>query len=62
MPEDFMQQITDLSFTGHEDLAFRVIEDSWPKTTPGKEHFVNDYRNALSESQFYPDFSRRLKL
>ncbi len=57
-PQSFIQEITNLAFSGNEEIAFELIDYAWPQDTPGKELFVQEYKKALGWSKYYPEFKR----
>jgi hypothetical protein len=59
-PPGFIQTLTDLIFSGNGALANQFIDDAWPMGLPGKEEFLDGYREALSESRFYPEAAAML--
>jgi len=55
-PPSFIQDITDLIFTGNESLAFQLVDKVWLQDIPGKADFLKSYREALVDSIYYKEF------
>lgn len=50
--EAFWQEMLNLIYSGHEDLAWQYFELVWPTKKPGKEKFTADFKEALAESYY----------
>lgn len=59
-PPDFMQEMTDLVFSGNNDTALQLLDASWPKNLPGKDKFWSEYEELLNESRYYLEFENQL--
>ncbi|MBI4040945.1 MAG: hypothetical protein HY390_03640 [Deltaproteobacteria bacterium] len=61
-PPSLIQTMTDLIFTGNKKVAFDLIHSIWPPEVSGKNDFLSEYEKALAQSNFYPEFEKKLKL
>lgn len=50
--EAFWEEMLDLIYTGHEDLAWQYFDMVWPVKKAGKEKFKADFKEALAESYY----------
>jgi hypothetical protein len=50
--EAFWDQMLDLIYTGHEDLAWQYFDLVWPAGKPGKNKFLADFNEQLAESYY----------
>jgi len=48
----FWSEMIDLIYTGHEDLAWKYFDMVWPKTKPGKEKFLADFKATLANGYY----------
>lgn len=55
-PDSLIQEVTDLFYNGNKDIALDLVNRSWPKEIPGKDRFLDSYKDALKNSKFYPEF------
>lgn len=51
--EAFWGVMLNLIYTGNEKQAWQFFDEVWPKTKPGKDIFVKDFKSALSKSEFW---------
>lgn len=51
--EAFWGTMLDLIYTGNENEAWKFMDDVWPKTKPGKELFLRDFKEQLGKSLFW---------
>ena len=58
-PPPFIQAMTDLIFTGHENLAYQLVDQVWQSGVPGKADFLKSYHEALADSIYYREFTER---
>jgi hypothetical protein len=58
--EPFWGDMLDLIYSGHEKLAWQFFDMVWPIKKPGKEKFLNDFKQQLSLSA-YGTWQRRQK-
>jgi hypothetical protein len=49
----FWDVMLDLIYTGHEELAWQYLDLVWPVKKQGKAIFLSDFRDQLSNSQFW---------
>lgn len=59
-PRSFVQTITNLFFSGNQEIALELIDSTWPEGLGGKEKFLSEYREALSESNYYNQFVEQI--
>lgn len=55
-PPPLIQAMTDLIFTGNENLAYQLVDHVWPSDVPGKTDFLKSYHKALADSIYYRQF------
>ena len=48
----FWSEMIDLIYTGHEDLTWKYFDMVWPKTKPGKEKFLADFKATLANGYY----------
>ena len=58
-PPSLIQTMTDLVFTGNENVAYDLVERVWPPDLAGKAGFLSSYRAALATSKYYAEFKKR---
>ena len=61
LPE-LLNAILPLAYTGHADLAWRLVDMAWPSQVRGKDEFLRDFGELLSESQYWPDVRKKFLL
>jgi hypothetical protein len=49
----FWDVMLDLIYTGHEELAWQYLDLVWPVKKQGKAIFLSDFKDQLSNSQFW---------
>jgi hypothetical protein len=54
-PSELWGTMLDLIYIGHADLAYKFFDATWPPTLSGKEQFLNDFREQLAKSPYWPD-------
>lgn len=54
-PPPLIQAMTDLIFTGNENLAFQLVDKVWSQDISGKDAFLKSYREALADSKYYSE-------
>ncbi len=59
-PSALIQNVTDLFFSGNKTAALDLIDRSWPSEVHGKKEFIKAYLDALTESEYYPEFEKQL--
>jgi hypothetical protein len=55
VPVSLWDNMLNLMFTGHTDLAWRLLEGSWPSKQEGKPVFVEEFCKQLSSSLYWAD-------
>jgi hypothetical protein len=45
----------DFIYEGHSDLAWKLLNESWPSRQAGKEKFLSDFCSQLKTSDYWPD-------
>jgi len=58
--EPFWDEMLDLIYTGHEDLAWQYFDLVWPERKPGKEKFLSDFKEQLALTA-YGDYKKMPK-
>ncbi len=48
----------DLIYTGHTDLAWQFLDESWPTDRPGKELFAEDFQLQLNKSPYWVELAK----
>ena len=49
----FWDVMLDLIYTGHEDLAWQYLDLVWDARKTGKQLFVRDFKQQLTDSQYW---------
>ena len=53
LEEVFWDEMLDLIYTGHEELAWQYLDLVWPGQKKGKALFIKDFKDTLSGSPFW---------
>jgi hypothetical protein len=62
LPEDLWQEVMELIYTGHPDLAWKFLDEAGPKAQPGLRGFdLEDFCITLKESLYWQDLAPTLK-
>ncbi|UWZ86029.1 hypothetical protein [Occallatibacter riparius] len=62
LPLDMWQEVMDLIYTGHPDLAWKFLDEAGPEAQRGKRDFdLESFCITLKESLYWPDLARTLK-
>ena len=48
----------DLIYTGHDEEAWKFLDDAWPPKVHGKDAFARDFRAQLAKSPYWPAVRR----
>lgn len=59
-PQEFIQAITNLIFSGNKEIAMELVQRTWPVDIQGKDEFLASYEEALHSSQYYGAFEKQL--
>ena len=59
---ELLKAILPLAYTGHADLAWRLVDMAWPSQVRGKDQFLQDFGEQLSRSQYWPDVRKKFLL
>jgi len=51
----------ELIYRGHSTLAWRLLNDAWPATRPGKGAFLSDFCSRLKTSPYWADLEPSLR-
>lgn len=54
VPQEYWAEILRLIYSGHEPLAWIVADEAWPVGYPGKEQFLDEFRQQLARSPYWP--------
>lgn len=57
-PANLWAWIIELIYTGQAKLAWRVYDEAWPETVPGKGDSLNDFQSHLSQSPYWPQIKK----
>jgi hypothetical protein len=49
------QTVLNLIYSGHSDLAWKFVDESWPAKTKGKNDGLDDFCSILKSSPYWPD-------
>ena len=60
VPPVLRGSMLDLIYTGHPPLAWKLLEQSWPKEKPGKSGFIGAFCDRLRQSRYWADLSQLL--
>ena len=60
VPPELWGEMLDLIYTGHAALAWKLLDQTWPKAKPGKNGFIGAFCDRLSESRYWADLSTLL--
>jgi hypothetical protein len=55
VPVTLWKNMLDLMYGGHEGLAWRLLDESWPPQKPGKPDFVEQFCRLPSSSDYWHD-------
>lgn len=55
VPVALWKNMLDLIYGGHSDLAWKLLDESWPKTLEGEATFANDFCSQLRKSRYWRD-------
>lgn len=53
MPTEYWTTAIDLLYTGHEDMAWKFLDDAWPEDVEGKAAFLAQFRQQLDRSPYW---------
>lgn len=59
VPYALLKIMMDLSYSGYLDAALVMADQTWPFQKPGLVKFKSDFKQALAESLYWPEFNRR---
>lgn len=48
-------------YSGHSDLAWKLIDEAWPAKVPGKNKWLEDFCSILKTSPYWPDLAASVK-
>ena len=51
---DLWAAMLDLLYSGHEDDAWKFLDQAWPSKVQGKDVFARDFRAQLARSPYWP--------
>ena len=54
------QPVLDLLYTGHSDLAWKLIDEAGPEAQSGSAPSLSDFCSTLKESRYWPDLRRSI--
>lgn len=57
VPVALWKNMLDLMYGGHSDLAWQLLNDSWPARHTDKSKFISQFCVALTHSQYWPSLS-----
>ena len=57
-PPEMWEKMLDLIYSGNMGSAWRLCDLSWPADHPGKELFLNEFKQRLKSSPYYKYVSR----
>ena len=55
------QTVLNLIYSGHSDLAWKFVDESWPAKTKGKNDGLDDFCSILKSSPYWPDIEPTVK-
>ena len=55
------EMMLELAYGGHEDLCWRLLEESWPVKAEGKDDFIREFKDILRADPSWRNFSAALK-
>jgi hypothetical protein len=55
VPVALWKNMLDLMYGGHSDMAWSLLDESWPKGQQGKAVFAMQFCNQLKSSLYWPD-------
>jgi hypothetical protein len=61
LPDVLWQEILDLIYTGHSDLAWKFLDEVGPKAQQGNYPDLADFCSQLKTSPYWPDLAPTLK-
>jgi hypothetical protein len=53
--------VLNLLYDGHADLAWRFLDEAWPRKMKGKQRWLNDFCSRLKTSPYWPDLAPTLR-
>lgn len=56
-PADLWAEMLELTYSGHEDLAYQLFHWAWPRGTDGKAEALARFKELLNRSPFYREMS-----
>jgi len=57
VPYELLQIMMELSYTGYNELALSLAEETWPKERTDLKKFKSDFRAALKNSIYWSEFN-----
>jgi hypothetical protein len=54
-PVSLWKNMLELMYTGHVDLAWKLLDQSWPSRQLGKSVFIRQFCKQLRSSRYWPD-------
>lgn len=61
MPPRLWGEMLNLIFTGHPNLAWELVDQTWPKKRPGKGGFIGAFCDQLEQAPYWHDLDPLLK-
>jgi hypothetical protein len=60
IPVALWKNMLDLMYTGHADLAWRLLDEAWPIEKKGEAAFAKAFYKRLSSSNYWPDLKESI--
>jgi len=54
-------EMLEFIYHGHSELAWKLFDESWPRTRKGKTQFLADFCSQLKRSSYWPDLKGDIK-
>jgi hypothetical protein len=51
---ELSRNMVNLIYTGHSDLAWKLVDQAWPSQRPGKDEYISGFCSQLKTSPYWP--------